>query len=40
MKSRIEYCDVCGKAFEYPNEGQVIQGFGICDKCYEQEREE
>jgi hypothetical protein len=26
-------CDVCGEEFSYPNEGQLQQGFGICDEC-------
>ena len=26
-------CDECGREFSYPNEGQIQQGFGICNKC-------
>lgn len=33
MEEKIVYCDVCGKEFSYPDEGQLQQGFGICDKC-------
>ena len=34
--SNIHYCDECGKAFSYPNEGQVVQGFGICNNCFDE----
>ena len=33
MEEKIVYCDVCGEEFSYPNEGQLQQGFGICDNC-------
>jgi len=32
-ENTIILCDVCGEEFSYPNEGQLQQGFGICDKC-------
>ena len=39
-ESRIEYCDVCGRAFSYPLKGNIEAGFGICNACYEQQRNE
>lgn len=32
-KKKIVYCDVCGKEFSSPDEGQLQQGFGICNEC-------
>jgi len=32
-ENTIILCDVCGEEFSYPNEGQLQQGFGICDEC-------
>jgi hydrogenase maturation factor HypF (carbamoyltransferase family) len=33
MEEDMWICDECGKEFSYPNEGQIQQGFGICNKC-------
>ena len=33
MAKKIVYCDVCGKEFSSPDEGQIQQGFGICNEC-------
>ena len=33
MNDSMIICDVCGEEFSYPTEGQLQQGFGICDEC-------
>lgn len=35
--SKEVYCDICGRIFNYPIEGQQPSGFGICNECYEEE---
>lgn len=32
-KKKIIHCDVCGKEFSSPDEGQIQQGFGMCNEC-------
>jgi hypothetical protein len=32
----IKYCDECGNCFQYPKDGDVYSGFGVCNKCKEE----